>query len=68
MTRTLAYTPQLEDVARANSQAAQLRLVALGWEEELIEEWLEEGAINESTAKTMRQTVGILRFDAEDMI
>ena len=68
MTSTLAYTPQLEDVARANSQAAQLRLVALGWEEELIEEWLEEGAINESTAKTMRQTVGILRFDAEDMI
>ena len=68
MARTLAYTPQLEDVARANTQAAQLRLVALGWEEELVEEWLEEGRINDSTAKAMHRTVGILRFDAEDMI
>ena len=68
MTRTFAYTPQLEDVARANSQAAQLRLEALCWEEELIAEWLEEGKINDSTAKAMRRTVGMIRFDAEDMI
>ena len=68
MTRTLAYTPQVEDVARANSQAAQLRLEALSWEEELIGERLEEGRINESTAKAMRRTVGVIRFDAEDMI
>ena len=68
MTRTLANTPQLEDVARANTQAAQLRLEALCWEEELIGEWLEEGKINDSTAKAMRRTVDVIRFDAEDMI
>ena len=68
MTRTLANTPQVEDVARANSQAAQLRLEALCWEEELITEWLDEGKINESTAKAMRRTVDVIRFDAEDMI
>ena len=68
MTRTLAYTPQLEDVARAHSQAAQLRLEALSWEEELIAEWLEEGKINDSTAKAMHQTVSMIRFDAEDML
>ena len=68
MTRTLAYTPQLEDVARASSQAAQLRLEALDWEEELIGEWFEEGKINDSTAKAMRRTVDVIRFDAEDMI
>ena len=68
MTRTFAYTPQLEDVARANSQAAQLRLEALCWEEELIAEWLEEGKISNATAKAMRRTVGMIRFDAEDMI
>ena len=68
MARTLAYTPQLEDVAKANSQAAQLRLEALSWEGELIEEWLDEGRINGVTAKAMRRTVDIIRFDAEDMI
>ena len=68
MSRTLAYTPQVEDVARANSQAAQLRLEALNWEEELIEEWLDEGKINDSTAKAMHRTVSMIRFDAEDMI
>ncbi len=68
MNRTLAYTPQLEDVARASSEAAQLRLEALCWEEELIGEWLDEGKINDSTAKAMRRTVGVIRFDAEDMI
>ena len=68
MARTLAYTPQLEDVAKANSQAAQLRLEALSWEGELIEEWLDAGRINSATAKAMRRTVDIIRFDAEDMI
>ena len=68
MTRTLANTPQLEDVARANSQAAQLRLEALCWEDELIDEWLEEGRIDDSTAKSMRRTVSMIRFDAEEMI
>ena len=68
MTRTLAHTPQLEDVARANSQAAQLRLEALCWEDELIEEWLDAGRINDKTAHAMRKTVDVIRFDAEDMI
>ena len=68
MTRTLAHTPQLEDVARANSQAAQLRLEALCWEDELIEEWLDAGRINDTTAHAMRKTVDVIRFDAEDMI
>lgn len=68
MTRTLEYTPQLEDVARANSQAAQLRLEALGWEAELIEEWRDAGRIDDTTAKAMRHTVDVIRFDAEDMI
>jgi len=66
--RTLANTPQLEDVARANSQAAQLRLDALCWEEELIEEWFDEGRISDSTAKAMYKNVSIIRFDAEGMI
>ncbi|MBO4352162.1 MAG: cation:proton antiporter, partial [Eggerthellaceae bacterium] len=68
MARTLAYTPQLEDVARANAQAAQLRLEALRWEGELIEEQLDAGRIDESTAKAMHRTVDVIRFDAEDMI
>lgn len=68
MARTLAYTPQLEDVARTNSQAAQLRLEALCWEEELIDEWLDAGRIDESTAKAMRRTTDTIRFDAEGMI
>ena len=68
MVRTLAYTPQVEDVARTNSQAAQLRLEALCWEEELIQERLEQGKISDSTAKAMRRTVDVIRFDAEDMI
>ena len=68
MARTLVYTPQLEDVARANAQAAQLRLEALRWEGELIEEWLDAGRIDESTAKAMHRTVDVIRFDAEDMI
>ena len=68
MARTLAYTPQLEDVARADAQAAQLRLEALRWENELIEEQLDAGEIDEPTAKAMRRTVAVIRFDAEDMI
>ena len=68
MARTLAYTPQVEDVARANSQAAQLRLEALCWEGELIEEQLDAGRIDESTAKAMRRTLEVIRFDAADMI
>ncbi|MBR0403647.1 MAG: sodium:proton antiporter [Eggerthellaceae bacterium] len=68
MACTLAYTPQLEDVARANAQAAQLRLEALRWEGELIEEQLDAGKIDESTAKAMRRTVAVIRIDAEDMI
>ena len=68
MARTLAYTPQLEDVARVNSQAAKLRLEALSWEGELIEEWLDEGRISDSTARAMHRTVDVIRFDAEDMI
>ena len=66
--RTLANTPQLEDVARVNSQAAQLRLEALCWEEDLVEEWLDEGKISDSTAKAMYKNVSIIRFDAEGMI
>ena len=68
MARTLAYTPQLDDVARAHSQAAQLRLEALCWEGELIEEQLDAGRIDESTAKAMRRTLEVIRFDAADMI
>ena len=68
MARTLAYTPQVEDVARANAQAAQLRLEALCWEGELIEEQLDAGRIDESTAKAMRRTLEVIRFDAADMI
>ena len=45
-----------------------MRLEALGWEGELIEEWLDAGRIDESTAKAMYRTVDVIRFDAEDMI
>ena len=68
MERTLAYTPQIEDMTRINSQAAVLRLEALRWEEELIDEAIDARKINATTARAMRRTVDMLRFDAEDMI
>ena len=68
MESTLAYTPQVADVARINSQAAALRLEALGMENDAIEEALEDGKIDKATVAEMRRTVAMIRFDAEEML
>ena len=68
MLSTLAYTPQVEDVARIAAQASAFRLVALQMEADAIAEAEEEDEIDALTAREMHRTVAMIRFDAEEMI
>ena len=68
MAMTLAYTPQIEDVAKINSQAAKLRVEAFNIEADAIESALDNNIIDNSTAKAMKRTLAMLHFDAEEMI